>query len=251
VLYAIEVSYRKGEVKTVESIDDFSAQPLSPDDREMLESYKVIAEGIGRVFGDCCEVTLHSLEDPSSSVVSIVHGEITGRSVGSPLTDLALEILGRSRITNERVIGPYYSTTETGKRLRSVTMLIHGRSGALIGFLCVNLDLSAPLTQFMTALLPKEADLTHDAMSENYSRNVDDLVKGAFYKAMSRVSQATGVSPIEKNKQIIQELQEFGVFTIKGSVDTVAAELGVSKFTIYNYLRDIKGRISEMEKING
>jgi predicted transcriptional regulator YheO len=234
----------------MESIDEISVQPFSSEDREILASYQVVAEGIGRVFGDCCEVALHSLEDPSSSVVSIEHGEITGRGVGSPLTDLALEILGRSRITNEKVIGPYFSTTDTGKRLRSVTMLIHSRAGTLIGFLCVNLDLSAPLTQFMTALLPKETDLAHDALKENYSRSVDDLVKGAFYKSMSRVNQATGVSPIEKNRQIIQELHELGIFTIKGSVESVAAELGVSKFTIYNYLRDIKGRAMETEKTN-
>ena len=234
----------------MEITDDVVLQPLSPEDRELLSSYAVVADGIGRVFGDCCEVALHSLEDPSSSVVSIVHGEITGRSVGSPLTDLALEILGRSRITNEDVIGPYFSTTESGRRLRSVTMLIRGRTGALIGFLCINLDLSAPLLQYMNAFAPKDTDLDHGAVSESYSRNVDDLVRGTFRKAMARVNQTTGIAPIEKNRQIIQELHTLGIFTIKGSIDTVAAELGVSRFTIYNYLREIKVRSAETEKNN-
>lgn len=226
----------------------FMPKPLSTRDREILCSYEAIAEGIGRVFGGCCEVTLHSLENPASSIIHIVHGEITGRSVGSPLTDLALEILSRSEATNEDVIGPYFSTTASGKRLRSVTIIIRNHERELIGFLCINLDISAPLMQFMEALIPSPADMTRETTSESYSSNVDDLVHTTFLKAMTRISQTTGVAPVEKNRQVIQELQELGIFNVKGAVETVATELGVSKFTIYNYLRDIKGRAEETEK---
>ncbi|TAH50634.1 MAG: hypothetical protein EWM51_09755 [Treponema sp.] len=224
---------------------------LSDTDREILASYKAITRGIGLVFGNCCEVTLHSIEDPSTSIIAIAHGEITGRAVGSPMTDLALEVLTRSRATNEDVIGPYFSTTKSGKRLRSVTTLIRNRKGELIGFLCVNFDLTAPLINLMDALLPSPTDISYGTTSENYSDNVGDLVHNAFVKALSRISQTTGVSPIEKNRMIVLELQNLGIFNVKGAVETVAGELGVSKFTVYNYLRDLRGRENEQERENG
>lgn len=236
----------------VMSTNDFSTamqgRHLSKTDHEILASYEEITRGIGLVFGNCCEVALHSVEDPSSSVLAISHGEITGRSVGSPMTDLALEVLARSRATNEDVIGPYFSTTETGKQLRSVTTLIRNANKDLIGFLCINFDLSAPFLSVMESLMPTQSDLTYGTTSENFSNNVDDLVHSAFLKAMSRIGQRTGVAPIEKNRMIVQELYDLGIFSVKGAVETVAKELGVSKFTVYNYLRDIKGRGFEQEK---
>jgi predicted transcriptional regulator YheO len=35
-------------------------------------------------------------------------------------------------------------------------------------------------------------------------------------------------------------LQDLGIFEIKGAVDIIAAELGVSKFTVYNNLSEVK-----------
>ena len=39
---------------------------------------------------------------------------------------------------------------------------------------------------------------------------------------------------------IIAELAEKGVFDIKGAIDIVAGEMGISKYTIYHYIREIK-----------
>lgn len=38
----------------------------------------------------------------------------------------------------------------------------------------------------------------------------------------------------------VKELEENGVFKIKGSIDHVALLMGISKYTIYNYLKIIQ-----------
>ena len=215
---------------------------LTDHDREILESYIAVAEGIGRVFGNCCETTIHSLENPFKSLIYINHGEVTGRQIGSPLTDLALELVEKAKNTTEDMVGPYFSRTASGKLLRAVTVFIRNENKDLIGFICINLDISAPLNQFMKILEPQEESGAKDSVSENYSNTVEDLVHSAFLSVQKKMSQTTGVAPIEKNRKIVQKLQELGIFEIKGAVDTVAAELGVSKFTIYNYLRDVRDR---------
>jgi predicted transcriptional regulator YheO len=225
---------------------DFVSRKLTEQDRKILESYAVVADGVGRIFGNCCETTIHSLENPFKSLIYINHGEVTGRQIGSPLTDLALELIEKSKHTTEDVIGPYFSRTSSGRQLRSVTILIRNENKDLIGFICINLDISAPLDQFMKIFMPVEKNDGGEPVSENYSNTVADLVRSAFLNVQKKISQTTGVAPIEKNKKIIQKLQELGIFDIKGAVDTVAAELGVSKFTIYNYLRDVKDHTEEM-----
>jgi predicted transcriptional regulator YheO len=86
---------------------------------------------------------------------------------------------------------------------------------------------------------PKTAN-EQAAVNENYSNTVGDLVRSAFVNVQSKISPMTGMSPVEKGRRIIQKLHELGIFEIKSAVDIVASELGVSKYTIYNYLREAK-----------
>lgn len=40
---------------------------------------------------------------------------------------------------------------------------------------------------------------------------------------------------------IVQQLKDENIFSVRGAVSIVANELGVSRYTIYNYLKDIAG----------
>ena len=71
--------------------------PFTPEDRRLLESFFPIAEGLGAYLGPSYEVVIHSLEDLEHSVVKIVNGLHTGRTVGAPITDLALHMLEKLR----------------------------------------------------------------------------------------------------------------------------------------------------------
>ena len=57
-------------------------------DKQILESYRSLVEGLGNYLGFGYEIVLHSLEDFKHSVVYIKNGEHTGRTVGAPITDM-------------------------------------------------------------------------------------------------------------------------------------------------------------------
>jgi len=40
--------------------------------------------------------------------------------------------------------------------------------------------------------------------------------------------------------EIVKELDERGLFMVKGAIDLVASRLDISKFTLYGYLEEIK-----------
>jgi len=213
---------------------------MSAQDRAILRSQEIVAEGIAKLIGSHCEVIVHSLEDPAHSVVKIMNGQITGRKVGSPLTDLALQMLQRQRETGEDVIGPYLSQAGGGRTFQSITMSIRGSGGRLIGFLCVNIDLSVSLKDLLSAYMPQAG--ADPAPREFLPATVDDLVHRALREEFARTETLTGVAPVERNRMIVRALNRKGLFDVKGVVEKVAREMGISKFSIYNYIKNEKGQ---------
>jgi len=208
-------------------------------DREILARYENVAEAIARAFGSGCEVVIHSLEDMAHSVIKIINGEVTGRLLGSPITDLGLVMLKKSFEMEEDIIGPYFSKTQSGKSLKSVTMLIRNDKNIPIGFLCINFNLSSPLSALMQEFLPSKE--VEDQPAENFAPDLNNLVTQAVIDQLDTILPLTGVSPTEKNRRVVFNLEQHGIFDIKGSVELVARELGVTKYTIYKYLREIRG----------
>ncbi|CAN7730343.1 helix-turn-helix domain-containing protein [Variovorax sp. LjRoot84] len=50
----------------------------------------------------------------------------------------------------------------------------------------------------------------------------------------------------EKTAAVAQMLDR-GLFIVKGGVDKAASALGVTRFTVYNYLDDLKSRASNQQ----
>jgi predicted transcriptional regulator YheO len=211
---------------------------LTARDREILVSYEPVVEGIAKLLGRNCEVILHSFEDPGHSVMKIENAHITGRKIGSPITDLGLNALTQSFESKQDVIGSYFTKTDSGKVFKSITVLIRNPKGGPIGMLCVNLDISAPFMEFVGDYIPASGE--RDQTREHFPTEIPDLVHRSLEDVMMGINTKTGISAAEKNRLIIMELFQRGIFEIKGAIDSVAGEMGVSKYTIYHHLREMK-----------
>lgn len=229
------------EIKKPASQDDIAANAkrvFTDRDKQILESQYLVADTIAGMFGQGCEVVIHSLEDLGRSIVKIVHGEVTGRAVGSPITDLGLKVANKAFESSDNIIGPYFSMTKAGKPLKSTTMIIRNDEGAPIGFLCINFDLSLPIGQLCAEFSPSSET---PPSGENFAPDVGELVAQAVADELEAISRITGVSPTEKNRRVVANLELRSIFDIKGAVELVAGELGVTKHTIYKYLRELRG----------
>ncbi|GHU68729.1 DNA-binding protein [Spirochaetia bacterium] len=204
-------------------------------DQQTLESIKPIVDGIAAIFGENCEVLLHSFESLDSSVIHIANGHVTGRGLGSPITDLGMKIIRESG-GGEDVTGCYYSKTTDGKTLRSVSVLIRNADDQPIGMLCINFNMSAPLIDIIHTFQAPAQEETQ----ENFTNNIDDLVKITLQDTINTVNGLKNIPNHEKNKTIVYELIKKGIFDIRGAIDIVARELSLSRYTIYNYVRENK-----------
>ncbi|MEX2443776.1 MAG: PAS domain-containing protein [Alkalispirochaeta sp.] len=219
---------------------------FSDEDRRILAALHPLVGGLAGFLGAHGEVLLHSLENLAESVVRIENGHVTGRSVGSPVTDLALRILHSTEQDtaqdDDQDYRIYTSSTTDGRPLRCVTMVIRNGNKP-IGMVCINFDLSVPLHEIVRLLsaIPGSGFASEpDESPEHYMMSAEDLVTRSLDLAIQKATAQRGVSPQAKNRAIVSELNRQGIFDVKGAVEMVSTELGVSRFTVYNYLRDLR-----------
>lgn len=207
-----------------------------------LDAMKPVAQGIAATFGKNCEVVLHDLSDPSSSLV-FKAGTVTNREIGAPVTNLVLEALQRYGDATEDLIG-YLNRTKDGKVLKSSTIFIRDDSGKIIGCLCINFD----LTEFQLAKNILEdfcqlKDLTEagfERTQEQFARDINEVVDAVVDSVIQELGKPVPVMTREEKIRAVEMLDDRGIFLVKGAVDVVAQALAVSKYTVYNYLEEAR-----------
>lgn len=213
----------------------------------ILLSFAPIVKGIAKTFGKDCEVLLHDTSKLESSVIMIENGHVTGRKIGSPMTDLGLYFLKSDLFKDNDFIANCQTESKFGKKLKSTTIFIRDNKRKIIGFLCINYALDH-LTEIRKKIddfceVNKDVDKNVFNNKENeefFADNLDDLLENIFIKAQEKLGK-----PIEKMKkddklELVRYLQKKGVFLVKGNIDKIANKLNVSRYTIYNYLSEIK-----------
>lgn len=224
-----------GDVADLELLEQ---HPFVQTDFDILKSYEAVVDGLAMLIGSHCEIVLHSLEDLKCSAVRIANGEHTGRKIGSPITDLALRMLHDMTGADSNVSKAYFTRAKSGVLMKSVTIAIRNGDQRVIGLLCINMNLDVPFSQIMATFMPPE---TQDAASSvNFASSVDDLVMQTLEFTIEEVSGDRNVSNNAKNRQIVLNLYEKGIFDIKDAINQVAERLNISKHTVYLYIRQFK-----------
>ncbi|OON39292.1 hypothetical protein BTJ39_13490 [Izhakiella australiensis] len=212
--------------------------PFEDSDREILNSYEAVVDGLAMLIGSHCEIVLHSLEDLNCSAVRIANGEHTGRQIGSPITDLALRMLHDMTDAASNVSRAYFTRAKSGVLMKSVTIAIRNHQQRVIGLLCINMNLDVPFSQIMATFIPPETPEVSPAV--NFASSVEDLVTQTLEFTIEEVSADRNVSNNAKNRQIVLNLYEKGIFDIKDAINQVADRLNISKHTVYLYIRQFK-----------
>ncbi|BAQ09978.1 yheo domain protein [Bacillus sp. OxB-1] len=207
---------------------------IKTDIHPLLKSYIPVAEGIAKTFGDFCEVVLHDFTDVSSSIVAIFNGSVTSRGIGSPVTNLGLEILRKGE-DGENMLINYANTLINQKKVKSSSILIRDPENEVIGCICINLDLTY-LDMSKKVLEGVMSTISEKEKKEEFSPSINDLEDQIINEAISKVGKPIPLMQKEDREIFISYLDEKGLFLIKGAVQKVANMMNISKFTLYNYI---------------
>lgn len=211
---------------------------LTPMDRQILESYRIMLDGLSSYLGPAYEIVLHSLEDQEHAAIKVINGHFTGRTEGAPITDLAVRMLEQINESGDKHSSMvYFNKNRSGQPMKSTTIPILGENDRIIGLLCMNLHLEVSLSTILEGLSPTAEGST--AVTETFVSNTDEVIRKAVETARTQAFSNPEISAANKNKEIIALLKEKEIFTIKGAVGKVAEQLGISINTVYLHLRNL------------
>lgn len=209
-----------------------------------------MADFISEAFGDRAEVVVHDVSDAESSIVYIRNGQLSGRKVGDGTTDAALKLIHEGLQSKHEYVANYGGKALGGRTFRSSTYFIKNRSGDLLGLLCVNIATTG-LRDAISVLESMLSGNCNDAFDTGASSAVgtfEENLQGDPKETIRRIARSVlarfAVSPdrLSRTERIeaLTQIHSEGVFLMKGAVNIVADELGVSVPTLYKYLQEIK-----------
>ncbi|HOA89371.1 helix-turn-helix transcriptional regulator [Propioniciclava tarda] len=192
---------------------------------------------LNRTLTDPSEIILHDLSKLPNSIVAVA-GHLTDARIGGPADAVVTDAAASGDFTER--IG--YRTVDESAELRSTTVFIPDASGTMIAALTINYDVSlwASVRAIAEAMLFGRQSRT-DAHPDTapVAPDIDRLAD----KLLAQAIRTHGV-PVELMQKrhklaIVRDLQAGGFFALRESVETAARALGVTRFTIYNYLNEI------------
>jgi len=211
-----------------------------------LEKNIPLAKTIAEMFGKKCEVLIHDFSNPQHSIIAIENGHVTGRKIGDPITDLALATWkkgGYGDKKTDRIVN-YKTKTKDGRMLKSSSVFIRDNQKKIIGCMCINYDLTEHsmfhkvMDDFCTAIDLDEGKSEKGV--EIFTDNVNEVLENIIQEAIDKIGIPVSLMQKEDKLMVTKIADEKGAFLIKGAITQIAKEINVSRFTIYNYLEEIK-----------
>ncbi|MDK2866749.1 MAG: hypothetical protein PWP51_1000 [Clostridiales bacterium] len=203
----------------------------------ILEKLIPVARGVAETFGSNCEVVIHDFSNLEYSIVAIFNGHVTGRTVETKMTETVMKQIDK-KIDGEDVYN-YTGKSTLGRELKSTTSFIKDMDDQIIGCMCINFDITDMISaKNILSELCKVNEEEVNVIGEINKVNdvLYDIVENTIHKFGRPVIYLTK----DEKVSIVKDLEDKGVFLIKGAIDYVANSLQVSRYTIYNYLDGIR-----------
>ena len=198
--------------------------------KNSLRAALPFAEAFERLLHPFAEVVLHDLE---SDEIVVILNPMSRRVVGD---SSYLEQIDHE--TYDNVIGPYEKMNWDGRPMKSISIVLRGEKGNLEGFLCINLDVSHfKSASQMIQLFLKNQEVIPES-SEKLFKDDQYEKLNVYVQNYCRKQQVSidGLSRAEK-KEIIRSLEKEGGLKGKNAANYIGRVLGVSRATVYNYLK--------------
>jgi len=238
-------SVQKNKIK--EGPDHVTGNFQDPQEEQVLSENELIltilkqtADAIVTIFPRDLEVVVHDLSQPQKSIKYIA-GDVTHRKIGGPITDLVVKALHQEgRDIRDR--HNYKTTSGDGRALKSTTVFIRNSRGDVVYALCINVD----MTHFINAayalnvFTSTDNDFNGSEKVETFATSIAETIEVLLQQAVVKIGKQPISMSTEEKIELVKELETSGVFQIKGGIDQAALLIGVSKYTVYNYLKKIR-----------
>ena len=205
----------------------------------IFQNLEGIASALVETFGRNCEVAIHDFEKLPHSLVYI-SGDVTKRKPGAPVTDLVIKTLRREGNEAKNICN-YKNTTKLGRIIKSSTAFIRDSQNKIIGAFCVNIDITDYLNSInLIENLVQTSDTQHAEIKETFASSLNETIESLIEQVIRKTGKQPAVMTKDEKLELVSVLEINEAFSVKGAVQQVATLLGVSKYTMYNYIKTVR-----------
>lgn len=208
------------------------------------------AQGLQKFLGDRCEIVIHDFRKGfDHTIVHIINGELSGRSVGGPPRGFMISNCGKD-IDPFKESRIYFYDGVKGKIFKSCTTLINDENNRIIGSVCLNLDMTDfvlaqnAMQSFVRYSNPDLSTLREDELA---FKNVDEVLRFYMDQSEQMVGKPMALMNKEEKMRALEFLDGKGVLKITKASVLLCQAFQISKFTLYNYLEEIRGGNGQAE----
>lgn len=215
---------------------------------DLLDKYCNIVDFFALYLGSDSEISLCDTE----KILYIKNAFSAARTVGAPIGEMQKSFVDNPQFHNVPSTVNYRALTESGEKLRSATMFFHENS-VLVGLLTINsrVDQLIQCRKLIDRIIQGDqpAEAVEPAKSkskknkdyyETLSLSITDLIDESVKRAIARFKAPVNRFNVEEKLAIVRELDDRGVFLVKGSVSELSKKLKTSEATIYRYLHQLQ-----------
>lgn len=200
-----------------------------------LDFLKRICDGIAEMFGENCEVVIHDMENFQSSIIYIANKHVTQREIGDPFKILGTQDV-ESFFKGSDLVN-YKGTSKHSHLLKSSTF--HAKGEGYHYALGINFDYTnISIAQSVLGDMMRVGDRLDEAIDRQNS--VDYILEDLYEQALARIGKPVPLMNKDERVRMIAYLDKKGAFTIHKSIPIISKKMDVSRFTIYNYLKEIR-----------
>lgn len=199
-----------------------------------------VVELLGKMLGSDYEVVLHDLTEEEPSLVAMVNGDLSGRDADAPMTDFGKFLMSNTKVFDFDYIANYPSEAGNGRPMRSGVAFIKDENDNLIGFLCINFDMTkASMIKDMGDFMMRTIPLSFENVKREKFIGVMDG-QSLIEKARKELGKPLNFLNSEERKQCIKYMDNLGFFKLKGSIESLSKEMNRSRYTLYADLRSVR-----------
>jgi predicted transcriptional regulator YheO len=195
-----------------------------------------VADGIVQTLGETlCEVVLHDIHQPEHSIVWI-KGNVTNRAAGGTMSQIGLAMLSEGEAMQDRV--NYVTRTRDGKILKSTSLALRDGAGRVFGLFCINIDITNLTAMEQTLRTLLAGDEMKVLTNIHFSNNLAEVAQVMLDEVIQQQGLTGPPNDIHRRLEFVRALEQRGFFGIRYSVPLLSDYLGVSRASIYNYLKE-------------
>lgn len=210
-----------------------------------LSFLKQMAKALSVQFGKDCEIVIHDLTRKSlaRSIVYVENGHVTDRKPGDGPSQIVLETLKKDPAKIEDRLG-YLTRTANGKTLKSSTVFVRDDAGEKVQYIfSINYDITK-LLYLQDSIHALVSGKTQEGSSDRQQAepgkihtNVADILDDLIAQSVALVGKPASLMTKDEKVEAIQFLNNSGAFLITRSGDKVSQYFGISKYTLYSYIK--------------